>query len=255
MTRHVVTVAALWIVLTAVGELLAFAPLFPTVGAKSAEEFDEIFRILVLMGIPVFMFVVAVLAYSMFQFRTHGTPTEAGPTYRGNGAIPKIWLAVTGTLAIVVMIYPGMTGLAHLQTTSDGSGWGDEDAELVVNVTAFQFSWSMEYEEAGVTVNLGQGGEMVLPIDTTVRFNVNSTDVVHSFWIPAFRMKIDAIPGRTTFFTVTPDRLGDYESDSAYRVQCAELCGLDHSLMRFPIRVVEQAEFEQWIGELQAAGR
>jgi len=272
MTRHIVTVVVLWAVLTAVGELLVFAPLFPTVGAKSAEEFDKIFRILITIGIPVFMFVIAVLSYSFVRFGSRGAPSEDGPAHRGVGLVPKLWLAITGALAIGVMIYPGMTSLAHLQASGSGMGWGDEDAEIEVNVTAYQFAWDLEYrladqpaEQPGVKINLAtnfgtddQGEKitpaLMLPIDKSVRFNVNSIDVVHSFWIPAFRMKIDAMPGRTTFFTVTPDKLGAYEDDDAYRIQCAELCGMDHSLMRFPVRVVEAAEFDEWITELQAAG-
>lgn len=247
MRRHVISAAVLWVILTAIGEALAFADLYPTVGSTEADDFDRIFRILIVMGMPVFTFVIAVLFYCVLRFGSFGMPAGDGPAYRGTGPGPKVWLAVTGSLALTVMIFPGLTGLAKLQPDKNGNGWGEPNAELVVRVAGFRWSWTMEYVDAGVTVSTAQGKELVLPIDTHVKFEIDSTDVVHSFWIPAFRMKIDAIPGRTTHMTVKPTVLGRFEDDAAYRVQCAELCGLDHATMTFPVRVVPRAEFEQWL--------
>ena len=76
-----------------------------------------------------------------------------------------------------------------------------------------------------------------------------SHDVIHSLWIPAFRGKIDAVPGITTKVTATPDLLGTFEKDVNFRLQCAELCGAGHALMSMPVRVVERAEFEDWLSE------
>jgi cytochrome c oxidase subunit 2 len=90
---------------------------------------------------------------------------------------------------------------------------------------------------------------LVLPIDAKVQFLVNARDVIHSLWIPAFRVKIDAVPGLTTSVKATPNTLGTYEKDVNFRLQCAELCGAGHAVMRMPVRVVEQAEFDEWISE------
>ncbi len=252
--RHLITAGLLWVVLTAVGELLVIADLYPTVGSHEAEDFDDIFRFLLLLGVPVMMFVFAVLIYAALQFRVRTPePTEDGPVIRGHW-FPRGWLAVTAGLAIFVMIYPGLTGLAELQNGDKGdSGWGEQEAEILIKTTAFKWQWAFEYPD-GTQVSVAQGKELVIPVDTSVRFDVNSIDVVHSLWIPAFRMKIDAIPGRTTFFTVKPTKLGEYASDHAYRVQCAELCGLDHATMMFPIRVVEPAEYESWLASLKQGG-
>lgn len=249
-TRHFITAALLWVVLTAVGELLVIADLYPTVGSHEAQESDDIFRFLLILGVPVMTFVFAVVIYAALAFRVRDDQAhEAGPTMRGQGWFPRAWLAITGGLAIFVMIYPGLTGLAELQDARGDSGWGDRDAELVIEATGFMWSWVFTYPD-GTEVNVVQGKELVLPVDTKVRFNVQSIDVVHSLWIPAFRMKIDAIPGRQTFMTIEPTELGDYESDHAYRVQCAELCGLDHAAMMFPVRVVEEEAYEAWLANL-----
>jgi cytochrome c oxidase subunit 2 len=90
---------------------------------------------------------------------------------------------------------------------------------------------------------------LVLPVDHQVWVRINSTDVLHSFWIPAFRQKVDVVPGRTTELTFEPIALGDFADDAAYRLQCAELCGRDHTFMMMPVRVVEEAEFEAWLAE------
>lgn len=248
--RHFITAAFLWVALTVVGELLVVADLYPTVGSHEAQESDDIFRFLLILGIPVFAFVVAVVVYAALVFRVReAEPTEDGPVMHGRGWFPRAWLAITGGLAIFVMIYPGLTGLAELQDVSDGYGWGDREAELRIQATGFMWSWVFEYPD-GTEVNVVEGKELVLPVHTKVRFDVQSLDVIHSLWIPAFRMKIDAIPGRQTFVTVEPTELGAYETDQAYRVQCAELCGLDHSAMLFPIRVVSEEEFETWLANL-----
>ncbi len=263
MKRHFVITAIIWAILTAIGEVGAFANLYPTVGSEEAQDFDDIFRLLLYMGIPVFTFVIAVLIYAMLEFRTRGAgaPGSDGPPYKGTGMVPKVWLLVTGALAIVVMINPGLTGLAKLQDDDAMSkyGWGDLDAELVIHVTGQQFSWGYDYlDENGETiVSLPPlpDNEIVIPVDSKVKFEINSVDVLHSFWIPAFRMKIDAVPGRTTFITVEPNVLGDYTTDSAYRVQCAELCGLNHADMRTRVRVVSHADYEKWIEEHKAGGK
>jgi cytochrome c oxidase subunit 2 len=252
--KHLISVALFWAGLTAVGELLVIADLFPAVGSNEAEDFDNIFRFLLLLGIPVFAFVIAVVGYAAFTWRVRGDrPTEDGPPIRGGGWVPRIWLLVTGSLAVFIMIYPGLTGLAKLQASASGYGWGEEQADLEINVTAFMWQWTFDYPN-GVQVSAAKGGEVVIPVDRKVRFNVNSIDVVHSLWIPAFRMKIDAIPGRTTYMTVHPTELGAYNDDQSFRVQCAELCGLDHSKMWLPVRVVTEAEYEAWLAGLATGG-
>lgn len=252
-TKHLIPAAVLWAVLTAVGETLLLVDLFPTVGSFEADDFDKIFNFLLLLGIPVFAFVIAAIVYSMYAFRS-ADGTDMGATIRGNGWFPRIWVIVTGALAAFIMVYPGMTGLRELQSDRGAYGWGDTEAQLELEAVGAQFNWTFTYPD-GTRVDITKGKELVLPVDTTVKFNINSVDVIHSLWIPAFRMKIDAIPGRTTFMTVEPKVTGSYAEDQSFRVQCAELCGLDHSVMMFPIRVVERAEFDSWLASLKTGAQ
>lgn len=252
-TKHLIPAAVLWLIITAIGETLVFANLYPTVGSLEADDFDFIFRFLLALGIPVFAMVIAAITYSMYAFRSE-TGQEVGATIRGNGWFPRIWILVTGSLAAFIMVYPGMTGLHKLQTNRSAYGWGDENADVVIHATGAQFNWTFTFAD-GTEVNILKGKELVLPVDSKVRFDINSVDVIHSLWIPAFRMKIDAIPGRTTYMTVEPKVKGAYAQDQSFRVQCAELCGLDHSVMNFPIRVVDRPEFEQWLASLKTGAK
>ncbi|MBI2911334.1 MAG: cytochrome c oxidase subunit II [Chloroflexi bacterium] len=86
-----------------------------------------------------------------------------------------------------------------------------------------------------------------------VRFEITATDVIHSFWVPSFRTKIDAVPGMITVVYATPDRTGSFQEDYHFRVQCAELCGLGHGIMATPVVVVEPSQFEAWAAQ-QAGG-
>jgi cytochrome c oxidase subunit 2 len=90
---------------------------------------------------------------------------------------------------------------------------------------------------------------MYLPKDETVRFELTSPDVIHSFWVPAFYHKMDVIPGRVNKFELTPNKLGTFAG------KCTELCGADHSRMLFDVKVVSRAEYEAHIQSLRDAGQ
>ena len=120
-----------------------------------------------------------------------------------------------------------------------------------VGVVGFRWSWTFNYLEEGV-YEVGTPGErpvMYLPVDETVRFELTSPDVIHSFWVPAFLHKMDVIPGRTNKFEVTPNKLGTYAG------KCTELCGADHARMLFDVKVVSRAEYDAHMEELRDKGQ
>ena len=121
-----------------------------------------------------------------------------------------------------------------------------DQVDLVVELEARTFAWRVSYPSLNIS-RLRK--EMVLPVGKHVRFDVTSKDVIHSFWISAFRVKIDAVPGLVTTEYATPDRTGSFEDDFNLRLQCAELCGVGHATMTMPVRVVEQGEFDAWVAE------
>jgi cytochrome c oxidase subunit 2 len=125
------------------------------------------------------------------------------------------------------------------------SSWTSADApDLRVNVRAEQYWWRLGYELPGGFV-VETANELHLPNDATVEFVLSSTDVIHSFWIPALGGKMDAIPGRTNVLRLTPTKPG------TYRGVCAEFCGQSHALMAFPVVVHEAADFPAWLDAQQ----
>ncbi|ARV57409.1 cytochrome C oxidase subunit II [Nostocales cyanobacterium HT-58-2] len=115
-------------------------------------------------------------------------------------------------------------------------------ADLVVNVTGMQFAWLFDYPESGVNA-----GELHVPVGADVQLNLSATDVIHSFWVPQFRLKQDAIPGIPTELRFVATRPGTYP------VVCTELCGGYHGSMRTQVVVHTPEEFESWLSENQIA--
>ncbi|MBI4310396.1 MAG: cytochrome c oxidase subunit II [Chloroflexi bacterium] len=216
--------------------------LFPLAAAEEAAIVDDAFKLLMILGAPVFAFVVVTVVYSMLRFRRKGEPAGDGPAVHGPRPVILAWLAVTGALTLLVIITPGITGLRELRAHAN------EAPDLVVQVQGVRWMWQATYPEHGVV----SYDELVLPEGERVRFEVTSIDVLHSFWVPAFRAKIDAVPGKVTTTFATPDTLGSFQQDVNMRIQCAELCGLGHSVMRLPVRVVTEEEFEAWISKRSA---
>lgn len=122
-----------------------------------------------------------------------------------------------------------------------------------IGVIGFRWSWAFNYTDEGVyevgTAEYEDIPTLYLPVDESVVFELQSPDVIHSFWIPAFLMKMDVFPDRLNKFEVTPNKVGTYAG------RCAELCGVDHARMLFRVKVVERPEFEAHIAELRAKGQ
>ena len=168
-------------------------------------------------------------------------------------------------LEVMYMVLPiVMIGVLFYFTNRDTTAIlaTDKPADLHVQVIGKQWSWDVNYLDDGVydtgiqAQQLSQPGSLdngvitlYLPVDERVQFTVNSRDVIHSFWVPAFLFKMDAIPGRTNTFEVTPTAIGEY------RGKCAELCGDYHAKMLFNVKVVSKSDYEAHIAALRAAGK
>ena len=240
--RDIVVFAAAWLVLTGALEWWAVnARVHPLAASEEAEIVDGAFNFLLYLGIPVFTFVLVFLIYAVIRFRGGD---EDGPPIHTDRRFVYSWVAITAGLAIFVTINPGLTGLAELAAD-------DVDPDLTVEVVAEQWSWTYVYPDYGV--RLEEADELVLPEGQRILLRVSSTDVIHSLWIPAFRVKADAVPGRINDIYLTPTESGSFDGDPNFRVQCAELCGTGHARMRTDVRVVSEGEFESWI-EAQASG-
>ena len=240
--RDIPILLVIWALLTGIGEFLAYrVNIYPLTGNELAAEVDDAFRLLMMLAVPVFTFVVVVLTYAVCRFRRTGVPTDDGPPVHTHRVAVWTWFAVTSGLTVMVIINPGFTGINALRA--------DRHEEMVVQALAAQWSWNFTFPEG---IELEKVTDLKLPVDTRIRFDVTSRDVVHSLWLPMYRMKIDAVPGRTNSIYVTTDEHISYADDSISRIQCAELCGTGHPRMQVRVSVVEREEFEAWLAEQQA---
>ena len=210
---------------------------FPVQASSQAKKIDDLWDVLLIASVPIFVLVEVVVLYSVWKFRMRpGEELKDGPPIHGNTMLEIIWTAIPALIIFSLVTYAYIV-LVDIEKKPS--------KEMVVQVTGQQFAWSYQYRQPGQpTVNTDT---LYVPKGESVRFNIKATDVIHDFWVPAFRLKIDAVPGITTHYRVTPVRKG------SYAVVCAELCGLGHSTMRSTVRVVDPVTFKGWLAAQQAA--
>jgi cytochrome c oxidase subunit 2 len=182
------------------------------------------------MSVVIFAVVGAVVVFSVWKWRVPPDDDAEGPPIHGHTGLEIAWTAIPAILVIAL-------GIVSAVVMSEN---GEARATaLQVKAIGQQFAWRFEYPEHGDF----QSGELVLPVNEQAQFTMEAVDVLHSFWVPNFGQKMDAVPGIETSILVPPTRTGEFE------VVCAELCGLGHATMRAKARVVTQSEFDAWIEE------
>jgi len=206
---------------------------FPKVGSTQARDVDTLFDVLLIVSVPIFVLVQSIVLFCVWKFRMRpGEELKDGPPIHGNTMLEVIWTTIPALLLVGLCAYAYVV-LGDIEER--------EPNTMVVNVTGEQFAWTFQYpgENGGKPVRSDQ---LYLPANRPVEFKVRSKDVIHDFWVPEFRMKIDAVPGITTEYRITTT--GDVRN---YPVVCAELCGLGHATMRQTAHVLAPSEFETWM--------
>jgi len=242
--RHLLRAAIIWLIATVVclavawfiGPQLASWGSIPAVASNRASDVDQVLGLFTLLSIPVFMMVVVFGGYAAFAFRSRGRPDGDGPGTRGHMPLQVTWVVISILLVVFLFGY-GLYFYNQVQSVSASA-----QDPLVVKVNGEQWLWDYYYPQYG---NISST-TLVLPVNRPVRFDITSSDVQHSFWIPAFAVKQDAVPGQTTHISATPTEMGTYE------VRCAELCGVYHSYMETPVQVVSSNDFDSWVATLQS---
>ena len=222
------------LVATGIGIALSYViHWFPVQASTQARETDTLYHVLVIASVPIFVLVVTVILFSVWHFRMKpGQELQDGPPIHGNTRLEVIWTAIPAMILLGLVSYSFV--VLHNNEKKPAA------PEMVVEVTGQQFAWTYQYP-ASVT-----GGaplkttHLYVPENESIYFKIRSVDVIHAFWIPAFRLQIDAVPGITTDYRATPDRLGSYP------VVCNLLCGVGHSLMRSRIHVGTPGGLQAW---------
>lgn len=229
--KHLVLAGILVLIVTAI---LIFAlekvNLLPVQASAQAIPIDGLFRIEFIIIAFLFSLIVVFMVYSIIVFRRRKGDTEDAKHIVGNRKLEVIWT--------IIPLFT-VLGLAYLGGHSLAETMRADPKPLEIKVIGQQWSWRFEYPQFGVVSNT-----LMMPVNKQAILWLSSNDVIHSFWVPEFRVKQDALPGGEDFersLRVTPTLLGDY------KVLCAELCGRQHTTMVAPVRVVDQSSFESWI--------
>jgi cytochrome c oxidase subunit 2 len=209
-------------------------------------DVDYLFKILIYAGTAVFIFVEAILIWTLVKYRAR--PGQPEPEHvHGNTTLEITWTVIP--LLILVLI-----GVPTVRTILRTQAAARADA-LQVEVIGHQWWWEFRYPQYTMTTNgrpdtVVTANELYLPVGKTVNFTLRTKDVIHSFWVPALAGKRDLVTNHTNYIWWTPDSVGN---DVAWNGACVEYCGTSHANMRFKTFTVSQADFDSWIAHQQSA--
>lgn len=213
-----------------------------------ARKMHDLWVYTLVLAAIVFVAVESALVFALIRYRKKSDELPAQT--HGSTVIEIIWTTIPVVIVIALFSYSFIV-LRDVENDA-------KEEDLTVEVQGFQFQWAFSYNlndlgtntpdrnAEGVITITGTAADiptLVVPVDEPVEFALSSGDVIHSFYVKDFLYKLDVIPGRDNRFVVIPREIGTYYA------QCAELCGVDHALMRFHLEVKSREAFDQWVSE------
>ena len=231
MTRAtLLKLVAAMLVLTVITSVIMLIPEWNGFnGSVEADKVDTLLDVMIVLSCFVFSIVMVMLAYSVWKYRARPGDESDGEPIHGNTKLEIAWTVIP---TIIVLF-----GAGYSWVILDDIEAREAD-RLEVLVTGQQFKWTFEYPEEGVVSN-----ELHVPVDRQADFEMTALDVIHSFWVPEWRVKKDLVPGLTTSVAATPD------AEGTYSLVCTEYCGNGHATMRAFVTVESQAEFDEWVSK------
>ena len=254
--------------------------LLPVAASPEAEAVDGIFQVMMTVATGLFLLVEGILIYSVIRFRRKPGDDSDGPPTEGNVSLEILWTAIPTVIVLILSVYsfdvynsmgglnpeasrdPGPQKVAQNYPSANGwerllasasnylaLGLGDSPNNQVKNVTplavdvnAIQYAFLFTYPDRGIVA-----GELHVPVGQPVKLNISAGDVIHAFWVPQLRLKQDAVPGRETKLSFTPNQVGEYP------IICAELCGPYHGAMKTQLIVESPEDYQAWLESQQVA--
>jgi len=200
--------------------------------STAAPKIDDLLNVMIVLSSFVFSLVMVMLFYALYAFRAKPGDESDGEPIHGNTRLEVAWTLIP---TIIVLFGAGYSWsvLHDIEEPAKNA--------LTVDVFSQQYAWSFGYPGKG---NAYTEGELHVPVDRQVQFKMHALDVIHSFWVPEWRIKKDNVPGITTTAIVTPDKVGTYQ------LICTELCGFGHAAMRAKVVVEPPAKFREWVAGL-----
>jgi cytochrome c oxidase subunit 2 len=201
--------------------------------STAAPKIDDLLNVLIVLSSIVFSIVVVALGYALWKFKALPGDESDGEPIHGNTRLEVAWTIIP---TIIVLFGGGYSWKVLNEIEDKGSN------PMTVDVFSQQYAWSFGYPGKGY---LYSQGVLHVPVNRTIQFKMHAQDVIHSFWVPQWRIKKDNVPGITTTAIVTPDKVGQYQ------LICTELCGFGHASMRAKVIVQPEAQFDKWVESLK----
>ncbi|NET55068.1 MAG: cytochrome c oxidase subunit II [Symploca sp. SIO2E6] len=255
--------------------------LMPVAASEEAGQVDGLFNTMMTIATGLFILIQGALIYSVIKFRRRKNDQTDGPSVHGNVPLEIVWTAIPAVIVLILSLYSfevynimgGLDPMAshdhhssqlahHQQMSTDEQdvdqsliafapsqgqlalGLGaspkteGQEASLTVDVMGLQYAWIFTYPDTDIV-----SGDLHIRVNEEVQLNLTAMDVLHAFWLPQFRIKQDAIPGRESQLRFTPTKLGDYP------IICAELCGSYHGAMVTRLYVDTPEDYQAWVQE------
>ena len=217
----------------------------PVQASEQATAIDNLYIFTLVFSGIIFAIVVLLVLVAIYRYRANPGDHRDGANLHGITWLEVVWTAIP-LLIVLTCAFAGW----YVLNADNVKGAALERGE-VIHIKAYQFGWKYSYQGHGVRDNQ----DLVVPVDTPILFDITTMDVMHAFWVPAWRMQMGATPAQVNQITVTPTKLGEYE------IVCAYLCGDGHTQMNSAVegglvskvRVVTRADFDAWLAEQQKA--
>jgi cytochrome c oxidase subunit 2 len=203
-------------------------------GSTAAGKIDTLLDVMIVLSSFVFSLVMVMLFYALWKFKAKPGDESDGEPIHGNTRLEIAWTLIP----TIIVLFAGGYSWKVLDDIEDPV---PEGQQLTVAVFSQQFAWSFAYPGKDY---VWTEGELHVPVGRQIHFKLHALDVIHSFWVPEWRIKKDNVPGITTTAIVTPDKVGTYQ------LVCTELCGFGHATMRAKVVVEPPGKFKKWVENL-----
>ena len=219
--------------------------LFPPVAVTSeGAQIRDLYTVIFLIAVAIFIVVEGLIIWSVIRYRRKPGDDTLPPQTHGNNVAEFVWTVVP-TLIVIFMFIVSWQTLNAVDTNAASAD------TTKIRAVAAQFQWQFDYLDQNDKVLYTEfiplvsgGGGMMVPAGRTVQLSLVSKDVIHAFYVPQFLFKRDVVPGRTNQFDFTVDAA---DAGQTFRGQCAELCGIGHSIMLFEVKALTPQDFDTWL--------
>jgi cytochrome c oxidase subunit 2 len=229
-----------------VGVLLILLTTLPEQASEQATNIDLLYDAFLLFSGIIFGIVVLVLLVAVFRFRARPNDDRDGSNIHGITWLEVVWTVIPLILVTLVAFFSW-----NILNGGNVTGAAEQSGQKI-HITAYQYGWKYTYLNEDVDIK--DSPDLVVPVGVPIAFELTTMDVMHSFWVPAWRLQMGATPAQTNYTSITPNKIGEYD------IVCAFLCGTGHTQMNSAVdgglvtkvRVVPQADFDTWVAETKA---